>query len=55
MQIGDNVSLGGKIKQRDNTGPYEVLGKGNVKISYKGKPTVAQINRLQRSRVYIQK
>ena len=42
VKIGDNVFLlkGGKIKKLDShyTGPYEileVLGKGNVKISYK--------------------
>ena len=53
MKIGDNVCLlkGGKIKKLDNhyTGPHEileVLGKGIVKISYKGKPTAVQINRL---------
>ena len=61
MKIGDNVFLlkGGKIKKLDNqyTGPYEileVLGKGNVKISYKGKPTVVHINRLKRSDVQVQ-
>ena len=46
VKIGDNVFLlkGGKIKKLDShyIGPYEileVLGKGNVKISYKDKPT----------------
>ena len=62
MKIGDNVFLlkGGKIKKLDShyTGPYEileVLGKGNVKISYKGKLTVVHINRLKRSHVQVQK
>ena len=62
LKIGDNVLLlkGGKIKKLDThyTGPYErleVLGNGNVKISYKGKPTVVHINRLKRSRVRVQK
>ena len=62
IKIGDNVFLlkGGKIKKLENhnTGPYEileVLGKGNVKISYKGKPTVVNINRLKRSHVQVQK
>ena len=62
VKIGDNVFLlkGGKIKQLENhyTGPYEileVLGKGNVKISYKGKPTVVHINRLKRLHVQVQK
>ena len=56
MKIGDKVFLlkEGKIKKLDShyTGPYEILellGKGNVKISYKGKPTVVHINRLIRS------
>ena len=62
VKIGDNVFLskGGKIKKLDShyTGPYEileVLGNGNVKISYKGKPTVVHINRLKRSHVQVQK
>ena len=62
MKIGDNVFLlkGGKIKKLSShyTGPYEileVLGKANVKISYKGKPTVVHINRLERSHVQVQK
>ena len=62
VKIGDNVFLlnGGKIKKLYNhyTGPYEileVLGKGNVKISYKGKSTVVHINRLKRSHVQVQK
>ena len=43
---------GGKIKNLDNRykGPYEileVLGKENVKIIYKGKPTVVHISRLK--------
>ena len=57
VKIGDNVFLfkGGKIKKLDSyyTGPYEILevsGKGNVKISYKGKPTVVHINRLKQFR-----
>ena len=61
VKIGDNVFLlkGGKIKKLDShyTGPYEileVLGKGNVKISYKGKPTVVHIDRLKRSHVQVQ-
>ena len=61
VKIGDNVFLlkGGKIKKFDShyTGPYEileVLGKGNVKISYKGKPTVVHITRLKRSHVQVQ-
>ena len=60
VKIRDNVCLlkGGKIKKLDNlyTGPYivlEVLGKGNVKISYKGKPTVVHINRLKCSHVHV--
>ena len=60
VKIGDNVFLlqGGKIKKLDSryTGPYEileVLGKGNVKISYKGKLTVVHINRLKRSNVQV--
>ena len=47
VKIGDNVFLlkGGKIKKLDNqyTGRHEVLdvlGKGNVNINVKGKPTV---------------
>ena len=62
VRIGDNVFLlkGGKIKKLDShyTVPYEileVLRKGNVKISYKGKPTVVHINRLKRSHVQVQK
>ena len=62
VKIGDNVFLlkGGKLKKLDNhyAGPYEilgVLGKGNVKISYKGKPTVVHINRLKRSHVQVHK
>ena len=62
VKIEDNafLSKGGKIKKLDShyTGPYEileVLGKGNVKISYKGKPTVVHINRLRRSHVQVQK
>ena len=61
MEIADNafLSKAGKIKKLDNhyTGPYEileVLEKGNVKISYKGKPTVVHINRLKRSHVQVQ-
>ena len=53
VKMEDNVFLlkGGKIKKLDShyTGPYEileVLRKGNVKISYKGKPTVVHINPL---------
>ena len=53
VKIGDNVFLlkGGKIKKLDSHYPgsyeiLEVLGKGDVKISYKGKPTVVYINRL---------
>ena len=60
VKIGDNVfSLkGGKIKKLDClcTGPYEVLellGKENVKITYKGNPTVVHINRLKRSHVQV--
>ena len=56
VKIGDKVFLskGGKIKKHDShyTWLYEilqVLGKGNVKISYKGKPIVVHINRLKRS------
>ena len=51
MKIGDTVFLlkGGEIKKVDNryTGPREVLdvlGKGNVKINIKGKPTVVHVN-----------
>ena len=62
LKIEHNVFLlkGGKIKKLDShyTCPYEiqeVLGKGNVKISYKGKPTVVHINRLKRSHVQVQK
>ena len=47
IKIGDDVFLskGGKIIKLDNqyTGPHEVLdvlGKGNVKINIKGKPTI---------------
>ena len=61
MKIGDNVfSLkGGKVRELDNhyTGPYEVLdvlGKGNVKINIKGKPTVVHVNRLKISHINIQ-
>ena len=61
VKIGDNVFLlkGGKIKKLDShyTRPYEileVLGKGNVKISYKGKPTVVHINRQKGSYVQVQ-
>ena len=61
VKIGDNVFLfeESKIIKLDShyTGPYEileVLGKGNVKISYKGKPTVVHINRLKRSHVQVQ-
>ena len=59
VKIGDNVFLlkGGKINSH-YTGPYElleVLGKGNVKISYKEKPTIVHINRLERSHVQVQK
>ena len=60
VKIGDNVfSLKeNEIKKLDNhyTGPYEILealGKGNVKISYKGKPTVVHINRLKRQHVQV--
>ena len=62
VKIGDKVFLlkGGKIKKLDShyTRPYEeleVLGKGNVKISYKGKSTAIHINRLKRSHVQVQK
>ena len=62
VKIEDNVFLlkAGKIKKLDNhyTGPYEileVLGKGNGKMSYKGKPTAVHINRLKRSHVQVQK
>ena len=62
VKIEDNLFLlkGVKIKKLDShyTGPYEtleVLGKGNVKISYKGKPTVVHINRLKRSDMQVQK
>ena len=61
MKIGDNVFLckGGKIKKLDNqyTGHHEVLnvlGKGNVKINIKGKPTVVHVNRIKRSHINIQ-
>ena len=61
MKIRDNVFLlkGGKIKKLDShyTGHYEileVLGNGDVKISYKGKPTVVHINRLKRSHAKVQ-
>ena len=60
-KIEDNVFLlkGGKIKKLYNqyTGPHEVLdvlGKGNVKINIKGKPTVAHVNRIKRSHTNIQ-
>ena len=59
IKIGDNVFLlkGGKIEKLDNQyiGPHEVLdvlGKGNVKINIKGKPTVVDVNRLKRSHKY---
>ena len=62
VEIGNNVFLlkEGKVKKLDNyyTGPYEileVLGKGNVKISYKGKRTVVHINRLKRPHVQVKK
>ena len=62
VKMGDNVFFlkGCKIKELDShyTGPYEileVLGKGNVKISYKGKPTVVHFNRLKRSHVQVQR
>ena len=62
VKIGYNVFLlkGGKIKKLDShyTGPCEILemlGKGNVKISYKGKPTVVHIYRPKRSHVQVQK
>ena len=58
VKMRDKVFLlkGGRIKKFNNhyTGSYEVLEvlvKGNVKISYKGKPTVVHINRLKRSHV----
>ena len=61
IKIGDNVFLlkGGKIKKLDNqyTEPHEVLdvlGKGNVKINIKGKPTVVHVNRIKRSHINIQ-
>ena len=61
IKIGDNVFLlkGGKIKKLDNqyTGPHEVLdalGKGNVRINIKGKPTVVHVNRIKRSHINIQ-
>ena len=61
VNIGDDVFLliGGKIKKLDNqyTGPHEVwdiLGKGNVKINVKGKPTVVHVNRIKRSHMNIQ-
>ena len=49
---------GGKIRKLDTqyTGPHEVLyvlGKGNVKINKKGKPTVVHINRIKRSHINI--
>ena len=60
VKIGDNVFLlkEGKIKKLDShyTVPYEileVLGKENVKIRYKGKPTVVHINGLKRSHVQV--
>ena len=60
--MGNNVFLlkGGKIKKLDShyTGHneiLEVLGKGNVKISQKCKPTVVHINRQKRSHVQVQK
>ena len=60
IKIEDNIFLlqRGKIKKLDNqyTGPHEVLnilGKGNVKINIKGKPTVIHVNRLKRSHKYI--
>ena len=61
IKIRDNVFLlrGGKIKKLDNqyTEPHEVLdvlGKGNVKIDIKGKPTVVHVNRIKRSHINIQ-
>ena len=61
VKIGDNVFLlkGGKIKKLNNhyTGPYEildVLGKGNMKINIKRKPTVVHVNLIERSHLNIQ-
>ena len=58
IKIEDNVFLwkGGKIKKIDNqyTGPHEVLdvlGKGNVNINIKGKPTLVHVNRIKRSQI----
>ena len=50
---------GGKIEKLDNqyTGPHEVLdvlGKGNVKINIKGKPTVVHVIRMKISHINIQ-
>ena len=60
VKIRDNLFLLKSciIKKLNNhyRGPYEVLevlGEGNVKISYKGKPTVVHINRLKRSHVHV--
>ena len=60
MNIFSFLLKGGKIEKLENhyKGPYEifeVLGKGNVKISYKGKPTVVHIKRLKRSHEQVQK
>ena len=61
VKSGNNVFLlkRAKIKKLDNqyTGPHEVLGvlgKGNVKINIKGKPTVIHVNRIKRSHINIQ-
>ena len=56
IKIGDSVFLleGGELKKFQNqySGPYEVLeilGKGNIKISFKNKPKIVNINRLRLS------
>ena len=61
VKIVDNLFLlkGGKIKTPYNqyTGPHEVLdvlGKGNVKINIKGKPTVVHVNRIKSSHINLQ-
>ena len=61
IKIGNNVFLlkGGKIKKLDNqyAGAHEVLdvlGKVNVKINIKGKPTVVHVNKIKRSHINIQ-
>ena len=61
VKIGYNVFLlkAGKIRKLDNqyTGPHEVLdvlGKGNVKINIKGKPTVVHVNRIKRLHINMQ-